>query len=84
MKQEGPPWNHTLPVSPAAEGGQNRRSANHWKRWDAKPEANAGASRNARSVALANRWKRRDAKPEAKAAFGRYARSVTGQLCVRV
>ncbi|MCI8828889.1 MAG: hypothetical protein HFE98_08570 [Ruminiclostridium sp.] len=40
MNCADPPWGH--PAARSAEGGGEtvqRRRANHWKRWDAKPEA---------------------------------------------
>ena len=65
-------------ASSGGGGGAKDDLANHWKQWDAKPEAGVRFSA-LRSFGCdpANRWKRRDAKPEAK---GRrhplYARSV--------
>ena len=40
--------------------------ANHWKQWDAKPEAKARDSALSPFGCMANRGKPRDAKPEAK------------------
>ena len=60
----------------AADGGNRAKGAlaNHWKQWDAKPEAGApkGELRKLFDVTLvrlqlANHWKQWDAKPEAKA-----------------
>ena len=39
--------------------------ANHWKQWDAKPEATARHALCSFGCDPANRRKRRDAKPEA-------------------
>ncbi len=69
-EKEAPP-DRRSPSSERADGGGvtgDRRGANHWKQWDAKPEA-TGCGRTQRSFGcsmVANREKSRDAKPEAK------------------
>ncbi len=67
-EKEAPPGPRS-PSSERADGGGvtgNGRRANHWKQWDAKPEA-AGRVSAQRSFGcmVANREKSRDAKPEA-------------------
>ena len=53
MSEMIPPWHR--PAAVCAGGGGSRSTmarANHWKRWDAKPEAKGRSSPYARSVAI--------------------------------
>ena len=53
MSEMIPPWHRPAAVC-AGDGGSRSTiaRANHWKRWDAKPEAKGRSSPYARSVAI--------------------------------
>ena len=68
MEEAIPPWGPPVVRCVPDSGAENGTPANHWKQWDAKPEAGVQFSA-LRSFGCnpANHRKRWDAKPEAKA-----------------